>query len=119
MEMPPSIWPVLGFGIALTSMYYIAASLVLPNTSETIDFDAYYMNHRHAVLGITLACFLIVTLLISLEAGELRNIDTVAISYIVAVILTMLAPGKWANAAGLGCLLVIDVLTFVPQLVGV
>jgi hypothetical protein len=118
-ELPDSIWPVLGFGIALTCMYYVAASLVLPNSpSETTDYDAHYMKNRRIVLGITLACFIIVLLLRSLEAGELRGIDTIVISYVVVMTLTLLAPGRRANIAGLGALLVIDVLTFVPQLVG-
>jgi hypothetical protein len=118
-ELPDSIWPVLGFGIVLTCMYYVAASYVLPSaSSDKIDLDAYYMSHRRLVLGIILACFVLLILLRSFEAGRLVGIDSVVICYVVATSLTLLAPGKWASIVGLAVLIVIDILTFVPQLVG-
>jgi hypothetical protein len=116
--MPSSIWPALGFGIVLTSMYYTAASLVLPNSiSDTFDFDAYYMDHRRIVLSLMLACYLIVTALGSSATGRL-DIDTVGIAWITLVVLTLMAPWKSANRVGLGLLIFVDILAFVPQLVG-
>jgi hypothetical protein len=48
----PVAYPALLIGLAITGLYYMAASLVFPDDAEKWpDFDAYYFEHRRQVLG--------------------------------------------------------------------
>lgn len=110
--MPDSIWPVLGFGSLLSGMYYLAAVLVFPDSQEKWpDLDAYYMKHRHIVLGLMFLCFVITIALWSAIKGSF-TLSSVGISYVVVMGLTLLSPWKWANVLGLGALIVIDIWGF-------
>ncbi len=50
-EVVPMRYPTLVFGLAITGLYYMAASLVFPDSPEDWpDFDDYYLVHRRQVL---------------------------------------------------------------------
>ena len=56
-DLMRSVWPSLGVGLVLTSIYYLAASLVFPDDFEKEpDLDAYYHANKRLVLGLILAC---------------------------------------------------------------
>jgi hypothetical protein len=110
--LPDSIWPVLGIGILLSSLYYIAGTLVFPGEREQApDLDAYYMKSRRLVLGLMLPCFVTVTAIASVRAGELTT-DIVGVAYTIVLSATILAPWKWANIAGLSALILVDIWAF-------
>ena len=112
--LPESIWPVLGFGILLSAMYYSAAALVFPDSQERWpDLDSYYMKHRRIVFGLMLLCFIMV-LALWRALDRSFSPDAVAIAYTVFLALTLLAPWKWANILGLGILIVVDIWAFFP-----
>ena len=113
-SMLTSIWPVLGVSLVLSGMYYIAASLVLPDSFEKWpDLDVYYMKHRRLVLGLMLLCFLIVVAFLTVMRGAFTT-DIVGISYIIVLALTWLAPWKRSQITGLGTLILVDVWAFTP-----
>lgn len=113
-SMMTSIWPVLGISLVLCCMYYVAASLALPDSFERWpDLDAYYMEHRRFVLGLMLFCFVVVVAFQTTMRGGF-NQDIVGISYIIVLTLTWLAPWKWSQIVGLGALILIDVWAFAP-----
>jgi hypothetical protein len=59
--LPPTIWQTLGAGVLLSGAYYLAASAVFPEHPEQFeDLDSYYWQHKREVLGIILACSLVV-----------------------------------------------------------
>jgi hypothetical protein len=110
-----SIWPVLGFGILLSSLYYIAAVLIFPQSRvHWPDLDTYYMRYRRLVLGIMFICFGMVVALGSWQKGTLFSADTVALTYFIVLAATIIVPWKWANAVGLSALIVVDVWAFTP-----
>lgn len=113
-SMPNSAWPVLGFGILCGSIYYCAATLALPNDLQNWpDLDAYYMKYRRPVLGAMLLCYLIVFTLRVVMTGALTS-DPTAYAYMIALALTLLAPGKVTNIVGLAVLIAVDIWAFFP-----
>jgi hypothetical protein len=59
-DLLPSVWPSLGVGLVLTSLYYLAASLVFPGDFESeSDLDEYFWQNRRTVIVIILTCNLI------------------------------------------------------------
>lgn len=51
---------VLFIGLVVSSLYYLAASIVFPaEFGDRDDFDAHYMQHRRQVLGAVAICNLI------------------------------------------------------------
>jgi hypothetical protein len=109
----PSLWPVLGFGLLLSSMYYVAAALVFPKSwDDWLDLDAYYMKHRRLVLGLMLMCFVVYTGLWSLHIGSIW-LEATSMSYLVLLTLTALAPAwKRVHILGLVGLIVVDLFAF-------
>lgn len=112
--MPESAWPVLGFGIFLSSIYYCAATLALPNEPQNWpSLDAYYMKYRRPVLGAMLFCYLIVFALRIAMTGAFTS-DPTAYAYMIALAFTLLAPGKVTNIVGLAALIAVDIWAFFP-----
>ena len=57
IEALRSIWPVLGAGALITSVYYVAASLVFPDHSDRdADFAAHYWRRKRTVVGLVWFC---------------------------------------------------------------
>ena len=57
IEALPSIWPVLGLGALITSVYYVAASLVFPDQSKgDADFQQHYWRSKRMVVGLVWLC---------------------------------------------------------------
>lgn len=110
----PGVWPVLGIGIILCSLYYIGATYVFPDTNEEwSSLDGYYMKNRRVVLGIMLACFLILAMINGINAGIFLS-DPIAKAYVVMLCLTLIAKWRWANVVGLTALIGVDLLAFIP-----
>lgn len=56
-EAIPLLFTTLVFGLAVTGLYYLAASLVFPDRPEEWDdLDDYYLAHRRQVLGAVFLC---------------------------------------------------------------
>jgi hypothetical protein len=111
--MPNSPWPVLGFAIFLSSIYYCAATLALPNEPQNWpSLDDYYMKYRRPVLGAMLFCYLVVFVLATTMRGAFST-DPTGYAYMIALTFTLLAPGKTSNIIGLAALIAIDTWAFV------
>jgi hypothetical protein len=103
---------VTGFGILLSSLYYIAACYIFPSPRDHWpDLDTYYMKYRRVVLTMIFLCFAAVVAFASLERGYFIK-DPVGRAYMAILLLTIIAPWRWLNAVGLIALIVIDVLAF-------
>ena len=99
----PSVWPTLGLGVFLSSIYYAAASLVFPaREADWENLDAYFMRIKRVVFGLILSCFMIV---LAAEIAIGRSFDQTTViedaAYIFFLIFTALAPWKSANILGL------------------
>ena len=117
-EELPSVWPVLGIGVVLCSLYYVSAAYVFPSADQDwLDLDTYYMQNRRMVLGIMLACFSIVVIISGLNAGIFLR-DPISIAYLIILILTIAVPWRWASGIGLCALIGVDLLVFIPQFSG-
>ena len=112
--MLPNIWPVLGTGLAISCLYYVAAICVFPESRiDWLDLDDYYLRHRRFVLGLMFFCFALTSVLRSLLMGALA-VDIVAATYFAVLGLTWLAPWKRANIVGLSGLIAVDAWAFFP-----
>jgi hypothetical protein len=109
-----SVWPVLGFGVVLSSLYYCAAFLVFPDSEERWpDLDEYYMQHRRLVLGLLFLCAAVATAIASWRLQSFAG-DIVQVSYLIGMGVTIWAPWKWANIVGLSGLIAVNVWAFFP-----
>lgn len=109
-ELMASIWPTLGVGLLLSSLYYAAASLVFPDVdSDWTDLDKYYMANRRVVLGLMFVCF---GALVALEIIGGRHSSLVGFvqtyGYLGLLAAAALIPSKTANAAILVVLIALD-----------
>jgi hypothetical protein len=60
-ELIPVAYPALLIGLAITSLYYVGASLTFPDRpAGWPNFDDYYFAHRRQVLGSIWLCNLLV-----------------------------------------------------------
>jgi hypothetical protein len=60
-ELIPVSYPALLIDLAVTSLYYVGASLTFPSSpADWPDFDEYYFAHRRQVLGSVWLCNLLV-----------------------------------------------------------
>lgn len=104
---------VLIVGLFVSSLYYVAASIVFPSEfGERTDFDRHYMDHRRLVLGAVLVCNLIPT-----APDVVMHPDTIPVIELVltaiyfgALIVAWVTRGKAVNIAALAVL--IAVLSF-------
>ena len=111
-EILPNIWPVLGTGLFISCLYYVAALCVFPESlDDWQDLDKYYMRNRRLVLGLIFLCFAVTTVLQTLLVGY-PVVDIVAITYFIMLGLTWLAPWRRANIIGLGALIAVDTWAF-------
>jgi hypothetical protein len=59
-DVIPPTYGVLVVGLAITGLYYFAASLIFPSTLDAgTDLDSWYFDHKSTVLTILLACQLL------------------------------------------------------------
>lgn len=111
-ENLPNIWPVLGTGLLISCLYYVAALCVFPeDRDDWLNLDNYYMRHRRLVLGLIFLCFAVTTVLQSLLLGY-PAVDIVGITYFIVLALTWLAPWKRANLVGLSALIIVNIWAF-------
>ncbi|MEI9852981.1 MAG: hypothetical protein WDN24_21415 [Sphingomonas sp.] len=114
LEALPSIWPIIGVGVVLTSVFFVAASFVFPDPDETVpDLDAHYWKYKRLVLLLTSGCG-VALVAIELLMGRpytplIAGINAVLIG--LAVLVAFL-PGKRINVALLSVLLALDVFIF-------
>lgn len=53
----PASYGVLVIALAITGLYYFAASLIFPsNLDAEVDLDLWYFDHKSTVFAILLAC---------------------------------------------------------------
>lgn len=110
----PSVWPTLGLGVFLSSIYYSAASLVFPaKDADWTNLDAYFMRIKRIVFGLILGCFFVV---LTVEIAVGRSFDQATIvedaAYIFFLIFTAFVPWKFANVIGLLGLLAVVLFSF-------
>lgn len=77
-------WPVVFGGFLLTGVYFVAASLVFPDQPEDWpDLDAYFERQRRLVLGVIMACNLVVLgfALASAQIAEPHSLRVIMVSY--------------------------------------
>ena len=113
-DLMPSVWPSLGVGLVLTSVYYLAASLVFPDEPENEpDLDAYYWRNKRIVIGLILACNL-AAFGISLALGRNWSSTVIAINalYTLGMFVALLAPGPRTSIIALLFLIAIQVWSF-------
>lgn len=116
IERLPSIWPVLGLGVLVTSAYYAAASLVFPDRPEDVaDLDDFYWKHKRTVILLVTACEL-AAMAANLGLGRIWSPASAVLNvgYIAACIATAFVSGRSANVLGLSALLAIAVWMFFP-----
>lgn len=113
--LPNAWWATLGGGVLLTSLYYLAASLVFPDRPEEHpDLDEYYWQHKKQVLGIMLVCTLGLQGA-GLALGRVWTWDAYLINLPLFALLaiTCFFPQRWINLAGLGSIIAILSLAFI------
>lgn len=110
----PSVWPTLGLGVFLSSLYYAAASLVFPDSKDDWGrLDDYFMRTKRTVFGLMLSCFVMV---VAAEIAIGRAFDRMTIiedsMYVFFLAFTALVPWKTANVVGLLGLIVVLLMSF-------
>lgn len=105
-DLLTQIWPSLLGGVILSSVYYLAASLVFPDDpQEQDDLDAHYWRTKKWVIGLVFACDVA-----AFVAAQLlgRHPSTFAIAlnsaYALSAIGAFFSRGKRANIGLLGLL---------------
>jgi hypothetical protein len=108
-DLMPSVWPSLGVGLVLTSLYYLAASLVFPeNLKAEPDLDQYFWRNRRTVLALVLGCNLVVwSLGLALGRIWLPIVWAINGAYLVALSGALIASGRAAA------------ITFLVALIGI
>jgi hypothetical protein len=110
----PSVWPSLGVALAITSIYYLAASLVIPDTIEDqAAYDHAYWQSKRLVFGLVLSCN-VATWLIGLGLGRRWTPEVTAINlcYAATMIAVLILPGRRTNIALLSALIANQVWAF-------
>lgn len=110
----PSIWPTLGLGVLLSSIYYGAASLVFPARAEDwANLDDYFMRMKPAVSGLMLLCFVIVVVA-EIATGRVFDQITIIedIVYVLLLLFTAVVRWKPANIMALAGLIGVVVVSF-------
>lgn len=108
--------PSLFFGLAVTGLYFLAASWVFPETDDEsgANLDAHYLAHRQPILLIVLVCNLAVYVARFARTGEgFGNWGLVGGmivgSYFGALLLAIVARSKRLNFIALALLLLVYV----------
>jgi hypothetical protein len=115
-ELMASIWPSLGLGMILSSLYYAAATLVFPDADvDWRDLDAYYMRHKAIVLGLMFVCFGVLVVLETVSGEQSSTVGRIqTYSYLALLVGGAVAPWKYVNAVILVLLTLIDVWVLFP-----
>ena len=101
--MIPATYPALLTGLAITGLYYMAATLVFPDDVEKWpDFDAYYFEHRRQVLVGIWLCNIIVFGLFWAMRGRVTGLAIAADA--VPTLLVAIAVISRSRAIGVLCL---------------
>jgi len=112
-----SVWPSLGVGVALTSVYYVAASMVFPrDVSAQPDLDAHFWQNRRTVVGLVMACNVAVWVL-ALANGARWPVEIAVLNglYLTAGIAAMIARSWTGNTVTLCLLIAILAWNFASQ----
>ncbi len=110
----PSVWQSLGAALVITSIYYVAASLVVPETTEgQAAYDEAYWRWKRPIFGLVLSCNL-ATWLIGLLLGRTWTRDVIAINvtYALAILAILILPGRRTNILLLIVLIANEVWAF-------
>lgn len=102
-----SVWASLGLGVAITSVYYVAASMVFPRDPGAYpDLDAHFWEYKRTVVGLVLACNLTVWGL-ALANGAHWSLETTVANalYLAVGMAALVMRGRIVNTAAL-CLLI-------------
>jgi hypothetical protein len=113
-DLMPSVWPSLGVGLVVTSLYYLAASLVFPDDVKAEpDLDEYFWRNRRTVFALVLGCN-VVAWGLGLAIGRTWTPMIWAIngSYLLALMAALIASGRRANIALLALLIAIQAWGF-------
>lgn len=115
-QLMASIWPSLGVGLILSSLYYAAAVMIFPDAdSDWLDLDVYYMRHRAIVLGLMFVCF---GALLVLEVLGREPFGFIGIlqsgGYLGLLAAGALAPWRRVNAFILVLLILLDLWVLFP-----
>ena len=97
-ESIPASFAVLLLGLAITGVYYFAASLVFPDKPEEWpDFDAWAALHKHQVLGGIFVCNAIATAAVLVPHPELWSWFVVLTNggLLAAMAVAALAKPRW------------------------
>jgi hypothetical protein len=112
----PVAYPALLIGLAITGLYYVAASLVFPgDTEKWPDFDVYYFEHRRQVLGGVWLCNLIVFGLSWWMRGIAPTAFAIAVDGVpsLLVVAAMVSRNRIVNAAALSGLAALYLLLWI------
>lgn len=113
-SLMPSVWPSLGAGIIMTSVYYLAASQVFPDELHQHEWlDEHYWEVKRFVGALILACNLL-TWAIGLLLGRTWEpvVTVINVLYATALVALLITPGKRRNIALLGSLIIILLWSF-------
>ncbi|CAN5424374.1 hypothetical protein BH10PSE1_BH10PSE1_08360 [soil metagenome] len=108
-ERLPSVWPSLGAGLIITSVYYLAASFVVPQgLDDQTEYDHSYWTTKRFVLGAILLCNG-AAWTISLLLGRVWEVQVWIINAIYASLLiaAIIVPGRRLNIAILAVMIAI------------
>jgi hypothetical protein len=113
-DLMPSVWPSLGVGLVLTSLYYLAASLVFPEDLKVeSDLDEYFWRNRRTVFALVLGCNLVAW---GLGLGLGRSWSTVVwainLTYLAALLAAVFVSGRAAVTGLLVVLIAIQTWGF-------
>jgi hypothetical protein len=109
-ELMGSVWPTLGVGMILSSLYYAAAAMVFPDgDGDWSNLDAYYMSHKAIVFGLMFVCFGALVVLESVMGSQWSVTGLVqTYGYLALLVAGALAPWKSVNAIILALLIFLD-----------
>lgn len=101
-DLMPSVWPSLGVGLVLTSLYYLAASLVFPEDLKVeSDLDLYFWRNKRTVFALVLACNVIAWALgLGLGRSWQPVVWVINLTYLATLTGAVFASGR-ATIAGL------------------
>lgn len=114
-EAIPLLFTTLVFGLAITGLYYLAASLVFPDRPEEWgDLDDYYLAHRRKVLGAVFLCnnSTFPILLVATNTTPSVTIAILILLYNVFLIVAFFSRRKQVSAV----MLVALIMTYVAQI---
>lgn len=98
----PDLFKALAGGVLITSLYYVAASLVFP--AEDTDLNDHYFHYKRSVLALVVVCNLLV--FASQPANWRPDAFAINGAWLILMGVAMFVRGVRTNYAALGALLV-------------